>query len=184
MTQIAFQFDLPAGEDKKLAEVIGCSEAELPQLLAKYAKAATDEYAQMFLGKNAFRRTNDFLDFRIYLLIVHVLDGKLPDEAFISRLFQMAATESRARIRSVTSKYQRGLERQIKDSINAILDAGVEQEDGCYHVSINNHAVVDLLNSQLASIDGSLPQISKVKGTVASFSLAQSSFNKLREKYA
>lgn len=181
------EFDLPLSQDdsQKLCEVLNCDAADLDARFSNYAKAASEEYIQMFLGKNAFRRANDFLDYRIYLLVIHVLDGRLPDEALVSRLFQTSATESRARIRSVTSKYQRGLEAQIKGSVQAILNgAEHDEETDLWHIEVNNQAVVDLLNSALAARNGRLQQVSKVRGTVASFSMPPASIDELRKHYA
>ena len=182
--QIAFDLPLSQPERDKLAAVLNCVDAALDATFAAYAKAAADEYAQMFLGKNAFRRTSDFQDFRILLLIIHVLNGTIPDEALVSRLFQTSATESRARIRSVTSKYQRALEGQISGTISAILNAATDGPDNTHIIVVNNQAIVDLLNSKLAEINGSHSQVSKVRGTVASYSLADASYQDLLAAYA
>lgn len=181
------QFNLPVadGDAEKLAYVLMCDVDNLPETLALYCKAAADEYVQMFLGKAAFRRTQDFFDFRIYLLVIHVLGGRLPDEALVSRLFQTSATESRARIRSVTSKYQRGLENQIKASISAILiNASHQQQTDEFTIVVNNQTVIDLLNTTLAALNGSHTQVSKVRGSVASYSMPRASYEALVAHYA
>lgn len=182
--QITFDLDLSPTDRMKLAGVVGCQDIELDARFNNYAKAAADEYVQMFLGKNAFRRTSDFQDFRILLLIIHVLNGSIPDEALVSRLFQTSSTESRARIRSVTSKYQRTLENQIKGSVSAVLSAAVHEQDGSHTITVNNQAIVDLLNAKLAEINGAHSQVLKVRGTVASFTLAQASYADLVNAYA
>lgn len=182
--QIAFDLDLNQADQEKLADVIGCDVNQLEDRFSSFAKAAADEYAQMFLGKNAFRRANDFLDYRIYLLIVHVLNGRLPDEATVSRLFQTSATESRARIRSVTSKFQRGLEEQIRGSIQALLQAAeFNGEEDRHEIEVNNQAVIDLLNSTLAERNGRLQQVSKVRGSAASYSMTPASYAELCTHY-
>lgn len=182
--QITFDLPLDQQERTKLAAVLECTDAELDQRFADYAKAAADEYVQMFLGKNAFRRTSDFQDFRILLLIVHVLNGDIPDEALISRLFQTSSTESRARIRSVTSKYQRTLEQQIRGTVRTLLQTAAAGPDNTHIIQINNQTIVDILNAKLAELNGGHSQVSKVRGTVASFSLAQASYEDLMQHYA
>jgi hypothetical protein len=182
--QIAFEHELSDADAEKLAGIIACDVDQLEQRFSSYAKAAADEYVQMFLGRNAFRRANDFLDYRIYLLIVHVLDGRLPDEATVSRLFQTSATESRARIRSVTSKYQRGLEEQIRGSVQALLQAAEFNNEGDrWEIEVNNQAVIDLLNSALAERNGRLQQVSKVRGSAASYSMTEASYQELCDHY-
>lgn len=183
--QIAFDLPISADDQQKLAHVLMCQPNELPNMLAGYAKAAADEYVQMFLGKTAFRRTQDFYDFRIYLLVIHVLNGRLPDEALVSRLFQTSATESRARLKSVTSKYQRGLETQISGSISAILaDAEHDEGNDTYRITVNNQTIVDLLNSTLAALDGNHTQVSKVRGSVGSYVMPRASFEALENHFA
>jgi hypothetical protein len=184
---LTLQFDLETLQRDRdtLADVIGCAEPDLDQHFANYAKAATEEYIDMFLGKNAFKRANDFIEFRIYLLIIHVLGGRLPDEAFVSRYFQLSPSESRARIRGVTAKFQRGLSRQIKASIREILAAANHEEgDDTYQIAVNNQTIIDMLNSTLADIDGNLSAVSKVRGTVAGFSMPRASFVALQNHYA
>jgi hypothetical protein len=150
---LAFQLEMLERDRDTLADVIGCPAAELEQRFANYAKAATEEYIEMFLGKNAFKRANDFLEFRIYLLIIHVLEGTLPDEAMVSRFFQLSPSEARARIRGVTAKFQRGLSRQIKNTIGAILEIAEHDEDeDTFQIAVNNQTIIDMLNSTLADI--------------------------------
>ena len=182
--QIQFEIELDGPEAEKLADIIGCDVGVLEARFANFAKAAADEYVQMFLGRTAFRRANDFLDFRIYLLVVHVLDGRLPDEAMVSRLFQTSATESRARIRSVTSKYQRGLEEQIRGSLREVLQNAEHNDDeGRWELEINNQAIIDLLNSTLADRNGRLQQVTKIRGSAASYSMPEASYDELCDHY-
>lgn len=182
--KIEFELEILQRDRETLAAVIECDIGELDAKFANYAKAATEEYIEMFLGKNAFKRANDFIEFRIYLLVIHVLDGKLPDEAFVSRYFQLSPSESRARIRGVTAKFQRGLAKQIKNSIKAVLAAA--EHDGelsVYTIAVNNQTIIDMLNSALAEIDGKLSPVSKVRGTVAGFSMSEASFAALTKHY-
>lgn len=181
---ITFSLPLEPLERTKLSAVLECSDADLETTFASYAKAAADEYVQMFLGKNAFRRTSDFQDFRILLLIIHVLNGDIPDEALISRLFQTSSTESRARIRSVTSKYQRTLEQQIRGTVRNLLRTAAAGPENTHVIQINNQTIVDILNAKLAELNGRHSQVAKVRGTVASFSLAQASYEDLMSHYA
>ncbi len=183
--RIEFDLEILQRDRDTLADVINCAEADLDTRFANYAKAASEEYIEMFLGKNAFKRANDFLEFRIYLLVIHVLDGKLPDEAFVSKYFQLSPSESRARLRGVTAKYQRGLSRQIRNSIRDVLGTAVHDvDDDTYQIAVNNQTIIDLLNSTLADIDGNLSPVSKVRGTVAGFTMSKASFDALSARYA
>lgn len=181
--QISFDLPLEQTDLDKLCSVINCTAQDVEQTFSLYAKSAAEEYMQMFLGKNSFRRTVDFQDFRIYLIMIHVLNGNIPDEALISRLFQTSATESRARIRSVLSKYQRGLESQIKNSISEILQNAAAEEDR-HIITVNNLTIVEMLNAKLAELDGNHVPVKKIRETVSSYSLAPASYNALISYYA
>jgi len=62
---VQFNIDLDPRDATTLAEVLGCTEAQLSDNFSTFAKAAADEYVHMLLGKNAFKRASDFLEFRI-----------------------------------------------------------------------------------------------------------------------
>lgn len=181
---IEFDHELSDADAQTLADVLNCEVDDLDEHFSGFAQAAADEYVQMLLGKNAFKRANDFLEFRIYLLVGYVLNGRLPDEAMVSRYFQLSSTEARARLKSVTSKYQRGLERQIKHSVRDILeDADHDEENASHCIAVNNQTIIDLLNSTLASVDGNLSPVSKVRGTVARYEMPQASYDVLWARF-
>ena len=94
---IVFELELNEHERSTLCDVIECDEEELEQRFSKFAKAAADEYLRMLLGQSQ-KRANDFLEFRIYLMIEHVLDGKLPDEDMVCRFFQLDTSKNLWRV--------------------------------------------------------------------------------------
>jgi hypothetical protein len=181
---VAFQLQLSDRERATLCDVIECDDQDLDVRFAKFAKAAADEYLRMLLGQSQ-KRANDFLEFRIYLMIQHVLDGRLPDEDMVCRFFQLSSNEARARLRGVTAKFQRGLHTQIKGSILEILQgANYNEEADRHQIAVNNQTVIDHLNSTLAKADGSLSPVSKVRGTVSTYEMPPASYNLLLQKYA
>ncbi len=62
------------------------------------------------------------------------------------------------------------------------LRAVAEDEEG-WSVIVNSENVVETMNRMLATIDGSLPQVTKRQGTVSSFVLKPSAYVKLCEHY-
>jgi hypothetical protein len=102
----------------------------------------------------------------------------------VSRFFQLSPSEARARIRGVTAKFQRGLSRQIKNTIGAILEIAEHDEDeDTFQIAVNNQTIIDMLNSTLADINGTLTAVSKVRGTVAGFTMPRASFEALKDHY-
>src|SRR5690606_21443401 len=86
---IAFELELSDRERATLCDVLECDDADLDRQFSKFAKAGADEYLRMLLGQSQ-KRANDFLEFRIYLMVQHVLDGRLPDEDMVCRFFQLS----------------------------------------------------------------------------------------------
>jgi hypothetical protein len=154
--QITFKLDVSDREREVLCDVIECDADELDAKFAKFATAAADEYLRMLL-KQSQKTAIDFLEFRIYLLIQHVLDGRLPDESMVYRFFQLSPQQARAQLKGVTAKFQRGLHQQIKGSILKILEAAEhDAETDCRRLMVNNQTVINHLNATLAKADSSL----------------------------
>jgi len=180
---ITVTISLPAEEQQKLATILGCQESQLPHSLSAYGSAAISEYISMFLGQKVFRRGADINEYRLFLLITMALGSRIPDEQEVCRLFQTSATESRALIRAVMSKYQYLLGQAIDTSLRAVLEQAHQDGDhGPFSVTINSQNVVEELNRVLAAIDGSLHQITKKRGSVSTYDIAPASYARLRER--
>jgi hypothetical protein len=174
--EVIATLDLGPEDREELARILRCDEDELGQHLADYACAALTEYTQMFLGKRVFRRGTDHSEYRLLLLIQGPFGGRVPDEQEVSRLFQTTATESRALIRSVISKYQYLLRDAIDASLRALVETAAQDHDGGpFTVMIRSQNMVDELNRLLAEIDGSLPPVRKKRGGVTTYEIEPSS---------
>lgn len=179
--QITAQLNIDADDSAELAKILSCTNAELPNRLVHFASAAIHEYVSMFLGQKVFRRGSDINEYRLYLLITKALDNRIPDEQSVCRLFQTSATESRALIRAVMSKYQYLLRDAVDASMRQIVDAAKqEHENDPYEVVVNCLNVIDELNRALAEIDGTLLTISKKRGSVSTYEIAPSSYARLK----
>src|SRR5487761_1693635 len=99
---------LTAEERKQLAATFGCETPKLTKEIGKYAIAAQEEYLRMILGQRVFTRGQDILEYRLYLFIKNVFDGRLPSEQRISSLFpQKARTRDPAISRTGVSPTRR-----------------------------------------------------------------------------
>lgn len=176
--QIATTLTLSAGEQEQLAGILGCTIDALEGELSRYAGAAVEEYARMFLGQRVFTRGSDILEYRLFLLVKTAFNERLPDEQRVSALFQTSSTGSRALLRSVMSKYQYELRPEIAKTLRETLESATADEDD-FIVTLNSENVVDAMNRILGSIDGTLPQVVKKRGTVASYTVRASSYAKL-----
>lgn len=157
-------------EATQLATILDTTLEDLDEALAPAAEAALTEYVRMFLGQAVFTRGSDIHEYRLFLLIKHLFYNRIPYEQTISDLFQTTATKSRSLVRSVMSKYQYELKAAIEDSMAEILDGCPDPDKGKdFEVSIFNDNLVEAMNRLLASKDGSLPPVSKKRGTVTTY---------------
>jgi hypothetical protein len=179
---IAIDLGLSTDERRQLAGILKCDTDTLDEVLRPYAAAAREEYARMFIGQRVFTRGSDIREYRLFLLIKEPLANQIPDEQYVSDLFQTTATQSRSLIRSVMSKYQY----ELQDAIDASLKKTVEQakpDGNDWTVTVNSENIVESLNRVIGAIDGSLPQIEKRRGTVSNYVVRPSSYAKLCERY-
>lgn len=182
--QLTFNLDLSEAEEAEISTILGCSVDDLKTCLNSYFAASIKEYLTMFRGQKVFKRGNDILEYRLLLLIETAFNGVIPDERTVSSLFQTTVTESRSLIRSVLSKYQYQLKKNVHRTLNASL-SGATQLGGYqnFTVVINNQIVVNELNKALADIDGGLPPVVRKRGSVSTYEIFPSSYNELCEKF-
>lgn len=169
-------------EEKELiAGILNTDVTKLNKTLEPYATAALEEYCRMILGQKVFTRTQDIKEYRMYLLIKEVFLNRIPDDQKISDLFQTTPTESRSLVRSVASKYQYELRLAIEDTLKEVVITATASSKGSGDriITVNSVTKIEELNKILMSIDGTLPQITKKKGTVSTYTIKASSFQKL-----
>jgi hypothetical protein len=171
-------------DSERLAGILKCKVNELDQLLASYASAALQEYIRMFLGQRVFTRGSDMREYRLLLLVQHAFEQKVPDEQRISDLFQTTASQSRALLRAVMSKYQYELSSAIKATIIGTLKSATQAEEGAdYEFTVNNENVIEAMNRALASLPGTWPQVTRKTGTVSTYVIRPSSYESLIAHY-
>jgi hypothetical protein len=174
---------LSAEERRQLAHALGCAVGELDGRLKSVSEAATREYVAMFLGQEGFSRVDDFLVWRLYLLIDTVFAHRLPSAATVSALFQTTASRSRTLLRSVMSKYQYQLQAAITGSLQQLLeDSEAASDETAARVIVpGSDTLIDALNDRIAVRGGDYPAIVKVHGHVNQYRVEKSSFDALVE---
>ena len=167
----------------QLEGVLGCKSTDLDHRLGLISEAAIEEYIDMFLGRKVFTRGLDIREYRLLLLIRRYFGGTLPTEQQISDLFQTSTTQSRALLRSVMAKFQYELRESIDSTLKAVvLGAKRDDEKGPYSISIDSENVIDALNRRATALDPRLPPIVRARSTTATYEIAESTYNKLKEQ--
>jgi len=101
------------------------------------------------------------------------------------RLFQIPSSRSRGLIRSVMSKFQHELKPAIDGTLkNVVISAVIDENEGDNKriVVINSENLVEELNRIIASVDGTLPPVSKKRGMVSTYQIMASSYITLCEQ--
>ena len=135
----------------------------------------------MILGQRVFTRGSDIREWRLCLIIQLALGGKLPSETLISGLFQTTTTQSRALLRAVMSKYQYELQEAIRGTLRDAIGSARQDPNGDgWLITIDSENVIDALNREIVAVDGTLPQISKARGTASTYEVQPSAMEILR----
>jgi hypothetical protein len=185
--ELPIEFPVTEEEMSSLCRILGCRQEELANVLSCHATAAIREYIDMYLGKKSFTRGTDIREYRLMLLIKAAFNNTIPDEQEVSHLFQTTTTESRSLIRSAMSKYQYDLTDAIIMSLRELLRTAKQDADdktGPYSVVINSQNLIDEMNRLLSDIDGSLPPISKSRGSVSTYHILPSSYQALTRHFS
>jgi hypothetical protein len=174
--------ELNIDETKQLAATFGCEETNLDSQIAKYSAAAQEEYVRMILGQRVFTRGRDILEYRLYLLIKNVFDGRLPSDQQISSLFQTTTTQSRGLLRAVMSKYQYELQDAIRGTLREVLRTARNDPNSDDHlIIVDSENVIESLNRQIIAIDGTLRQVTKLRNSASTYVIAADSYTELVE---
>jgi hypothetical protein len=137
----------------------------------------------MFLGQKIFTRGSDMREYRLFVLIRVALADTLPDEQTICALFQCTITQSRSLLRAVMSKYQYELRPAIDNTVIQTLKKVIKDANDLLLVTVNSENVVEEFNKVLVSIDGSLDQIVRRTGMLATYELKPAAYKALCTKY-
>jgi hypothetical protein len=183
--EIKFDVEIQDEEKELLKTILHCdSDEDLNNLLNKLGRSSFEDIRRMIIGQKVFTRGRDILEYRLFNLIKFFFDGKIPDEQKICDLFQITATESRAFIRSIMSKYQYDLKETISSTLKEqVENIQKEENEEIYKLSIQNQYFKDELNRILGTIDTSLPIIEKERGTISTYVIQTSSYQKLCEHF-
>lgn len=183
--KIEFDVNIENEEKDLLKTILHCeTDQELNDSLNKLGRSSFEETRRMIIGQKVFTRGRDILEYRLFSLIKFFFGGKIPEEQKICDLFQITATESRAFIRSIMSKYQYDLKETISSSLKEQVEKiQKDEETEIYRLSIQNQYFKDELNRILGTIDTSLPIIEKERGTISTFIIQPSSYLKLCEHF-
>ncbi|MDQ0272755.1 hypothetical protein J2S17_004648 [Cytobacillus purgationiresistens] len=175
---------LDEGEKEKLRALFKTNnEVEFKTALQGIAYSAITEYKEMLLGKGLPTRADEIKQHRLYHLIKHYFNGRIPSEAEVSSMFQLTDSESKALIRNVKTKFRYQLEKEISYTLrNVISSAEFNESKNEYHVVIQSDNVLEELNRLISTYAPQLDPITKVRGSARKFQISEDSYALLENK--
>jgi hypothetical protein len=184
---VTFDPVLTEPDRQQLGDILGLSSQQLDAKLISLARAATAEYIEQFLGRKVFTRGSDIREYRLYLLIRHVFDERIPSEDQVSALFQTTTSQSRALIRAVLSKYQYELvtarEATLKAAVEAIAQPQNAPASSDWSLDGQSDYVIEALNAAIGRLDGTLTRLIRSQGTAASYVVRPATRTALRTHF-
>ena len=179
-------------ERQKLEQLFGIDtsaedrDEQFRQAINNIVLAGLDEYRSMLLGIGLPSRADEIRQHRLFYLIKHYFQGRLPTEAEVSSMFQLTQSQSRGLIRSVMARFRYELEAEIRNTLAAHVRNANLYEDGVireYRVVIQSKYVLDELNRIVGGIAPNLDQIRKVRNTSSTYAISEDTYQKLREHF-
>jgi hypothetical protein len=176
---VSAKLRLEAADRERLRQVLDCTDAELESKLEPYATAALEEYVRMFIGARVFTRGSDIREYRVLLLIANVWK-RVPADREVSALFQTTASQSRALIRAVLSKFRYDVAGALESSVKDTVAGAKRISEAELQLVIRSGNLVDSINDRIQEIDATLPRLATGEG-VATYRIKQSAYGKLCE---
>lgn len=176
---VTTNLNLNKEELAQLAGILKMKPVEIEAKFASFADAAVEEYARMFLGQKVFTRGSDIREYRLFLLIRRAFGNLLPDEQTVCDLFQCTLSQSRALIRSVTSKYQYELRDAIETALKEAIKGVRKDSNGKLVFTVASENIVAGLNRLLAALDLSQDEVIRSAGKLATYELKPAAYTAL-----
>jgi hypothetical protein len=148
--------------------------------LTRVTCAALTEYRDMFLGMPMPSRADEIRQHRLFHLIKHYFRDRVPSEADVSAMFQLAQRESRRLIGSVITRFRFHLADELSNTLREIVESAQGQADGSYHVVIQSDNAVDELNLIIGINAPGCDPIAKVRNMARTYTIAPDSNQALR----
>lgn len=174
---------LITSEEKVLLKnILNKGTSEFTEIIEGICMAAIAEYFEMMLGKQVPTRANEIQERRLFHLLKHYFDGRIPSEAEISAIFQLTESGSRSLLRNVRTRFKFDLKEEMDFTIKSTLLQAVSTNDS-YRVVIQSDNILEELRQVVSMKGAKLEQISKVKGSAGLYNIPEDTFDLLCTNY-
>ncbi|MCH7410684.1 hypothetical protein MM239_14850 [Belliella sp. DSM 111904] len=176
--------ELSASDKNLIKECLGLNTAaELNKALTNLTKAAFMEYMKMLKEKGLPTRADEVQQERLFFLLTHYFQNRLPSENELSSIFQLTQSQSKTLLRNTKSRYRTKISNFIKNTLFVTLNSATQENPGdSYEFVCTSPTTVEELNLIISQKGPTLEPIQKIRGLASKYSCAVDTYNLLKQE--
>jgi hypothetical protein len=177
--------DFDQAQRKLVREALGLkNDAELATAMKRLCKAAALEYINMFVEKGMSSRADEIRQDRLFFLISHYYQSRIPPESEVSSIFQLTSSQSRTLLRNTRSRYRTKISSQVNASAKAVVAAANKNTDtGRWEMLIDSEVILEELNLVIGKKGPTLKTVRLKQGSAGQYEAEEDTYNLLKVEY-
>ena len=177
--------DFDPAQRKLVREALGLqNDAELARAMKRLCKAAALEYVNMFVENGMPSRADEVRQDRLYFLISHYYQNRLPPESEVSSIFQLTSSQSRTLLRNTRSRYRTKIGAQVNASTKGVVTTAKKNKDtGRWEMLIDSEVILEELNLVIAKKGPTLKPVRLKKESAGQYEAEEDTYHLLKTEY-
>ena len=155
--------------------------ADVSDAVSKISKAAIIEYLNMLVEGGMPHRVDEARQDRLFFLIKHYFDNKLPNESLISAIFQLPASQSKTLLKNTISRYRTKIINELKLTMQHVISTASHDNEK-YLSIIESETIKDELNMIIVQRQPTFSPIVKKKGSACQYEISEDSYILLKSE--
>lgn len=144
-------------------------EGAFDDAIRKLCKSAILEYLKMFKEKGLPTRADEVMQERLYFLLNHYYNDRLPSESELSTIFQLTPSQSRTLLRNTKSRYRTKISTIINNTLLNTLNLAT-MGNGNYEFICTSKSIVEELNLIVSQKGPTMEPITKIRDLSSKYS--------------
>lgn len=163
--------ELNEADKNLIIECLGLkSDSQLIDALAKLTKASFMEYLKMFKEKGLPTRADEVQQERLFFLLMHYYNNRLPTENELSSIFQLTQSQSKMLLRNTKSRYRTKILNFINNTLLETLKSAKQKNPmSPYEFICTSPTTVEELNLIISQRGPTLEPIHKIRGIASKY---------------
>lgn len=178
--------DFDSNQKRLVREILGLADdAALALALKKLFKAAALEYVNMFVERGMASRADEVRQDRLFFLIRHYYESRVPPESEISLMFQLTAAQSRTLFRNTRARYRTKIGIQVRKSAKYVVDhATKNKETGNFEMLIESDVILEELNTVVRKKEPKFKPVHFKKDSSGQYEADGDTYELLKKEYS